>query len=243
MPYTFNGTTQYLTISLASVTATPLTMACWFLDTGVAAGVALMSIGDTAADTEEFRLGVDGSHVIALTRHTSASSATTTATYTPGTWNHACAVFNSATDRRAFLNGANKVTEATSRTPVSLDTTRIGARGMLTLSAFYTGHIAHAAIWNATLTDAEVLALAKGFPAMRVRRDVLFNYWPLYGGDPVPDASGSGYSLSLVASPTVATVQPPVASPFAFTSYLPGGAAPAAGGGTGGSRMLMGLGA
>ncbi len=39
------------------------------------------------------------------------------------------------------------------------------------------GNIAHAAIWNVALTDAEVLELANGIIPTRIRPQSLISYW------------------------------------------------------------------
>lgn len=245
MPYTCNGTSSYLNVASTPVSAVPLTLACWFRTgtTGVQRG--LVSIGDTAGDADEFLLSVSATETVqALTRRSSSASAESTTGLSVDTWHHGCAVFNSATDRRAFIDGGSKGTEATSKTPVGLDTISVGRRARLSSGAFFDGDIAHVAIWNATLLDGEVAALAKGFPVMRMRRNSLLAYFPLFGGSPSPDLTGGGYSLTLVDSPTVLTSQPPrIASPYAFASYLAGGATPpAGGGGSSHYRMLMGIG-
>lgn len=68
-------------------------------------------------------------------------------------------------------------------------------------SAFFLdARVAEAAIWNAGLTAAEILSLAKGVSPGMVRRNSLRNYWPLNG------LNSSEADLAGIASPQPATV-------------------------------------
>lgn len=185
MARSFSGVNQSLDSAdgTTQITATPLTMACWF-NTSVASTLqALMHIGlATGGGTASyFGLEVNNSdQVIASARAGSTTnSAVTSTTYSTNTWSHACGVFASATDRRAFLNGGGKGTNATSRTPTSLSRYIIGLRN--DNGGDLTGLIAEACIWSAALDDSEVAALAAGYRPDLIRPGSVVEYWSIFG--------------------------------------------------------------
>lgn len=222
----FNGTTGYASNATTPVTAIPLTLAAWFKTDDDTRQQSILTIGDTASTVEEFDLACDGSAVgdpvQANTRHTTTSTATTSSGFTAGVWAHACAVFTSATSRAAFINGSSKGTNATSKTPTSLDTIRIGALARSAPDNFFDGSIADAAIWSASLTDAEVAALARGVSPLRIRPLSLVFYAPLLGlGSPEPDYTSGQRVLTLTGSPAAATAPIWRQPPFSFDLTAP----------------------
>lgn len=207
-----------LSHAAAVLTAVPFTMACWFKVSSVT-GInnSLMSLDDNSAagaGTHTFLMDITQSPTARVRARTASSAgssfALSTANVTTGVWQHACGVFAGVADRRAFLNGANKGTETTSRTPsaAAIIRTRIG---LLCQSANpMAGDIAEAAIWNVALSDAEVALLATGVGPYAVQRANLVAYWPLLGAEsPEPDVVGT-FAMSLVGSP------PQAAHPFVF---------------------------
>ena len=66
------------------------------------------------------------------------------------------------------------------------------------------GRLAEIAIWNAALTDDEVLSLSKGVSPLRVDPQNLVAYWPLYGnGSPEPNyvRNSTDLALTLINAP------------------------------------------
>jgi hypothetical protein len=100
-------------------------------------------------------------------------------TYTPGTWQHACGVFTSATSRACFLNGGNKGTSATNVTQSALDRLCISGLKDASESDYFDGRIAEVAVWSAALTDTEVAALGAGASPLGIRPVSLEFYLPL----------------------------------------------------------------
>jgi hypothetical protein len=70
------------------------------------------------------------------------------------------------------------------------------------------GRIAHLAVWDKALTDAEVLTLSNGFSPLGIQRNNLIAYWPLNGQGPEPDIIGKK-NLTIVGAPTVVN-EPPI---------------------------------
>lgn len=208
MARSFNGTTQYLSNAGAVLTAPPITMACWFKSTSDSAAQTLISLGVAGSQDNRFTLQVSGNvagdPIRALTRDTGNGIATSSTGYATNVWQHACAVFASSTDRRAYVNGGSEGTNTTSRTPSGVSSTYLGAQQDVSATNFIVGVVAEAAIWNVALNTSEIAALAAGVSPLRIRSGNLKAYWPVYGvGSPEPDYVG-GFSATLNAAPTQA---------------------------------------
>ncbi len=221
----FNGSSDRLEADTAALTVEPLTFACWFNTDSNTVEEILMYIGDKdSADLNYWALllkgDTAGDPVRAKAASGSASSAASTSTgFSTATWQHACAVFASATDRRAFINGGSKGTNATSRTPgATPDRTSIGRYGDSTPSNYYDGRIAEAAIWNVALTDNEVQMLAQGVSPLFVRTASLVSYWPIGRGS--PENSFGGDVLALTVTGAVVYDHAPVSPMFGFNRFV-----------------------
>ena len=188
MAYDFNGSTQRLTISAATATAAPLTMACWFNADNTSAFGMLMNIASQGSVNSRYRLEVRGDvagdpvRVLIDDNVGVIASADTTSGYGTNTWNHACAVFASNSSRSVLLNAGSKGTNTTSANPTAahFDRLTIGSQHFSTIiNAWFDGRIAEAGVWNAALTDAEIASLAKGMTCDKVRPQSLVFYAPL----------------------------------------------------------------
>src|SRR3990172_9389244 len=212
------ASSQYLSNASAVLTTTPITMACWFYSLDITAEYTLISIGVSGSGDNRHGLfisgNVAGDPVRAITRTTATGIAASTTGYSANVWQHACAVFVSATVRRAYVNGGSEGTNATSRAPTGMNNTLIGAVQGVALSTFMSGRIAEAGIWNVQLNASEIAALAKGVSPLRIRPNALKAYWPLFGvGSPEPDYSNGGFHMTLNAAP-VQAAHAPVMPPF-----------------------------
>ena len=172
MALSLNGT-SYIESTSTPVTTFPFTMACWFNPANDTAGGTLMSLG-VANGVDRFQMvnrGDLAGDFIAISSLVGAADGTATSTigYTANTWHHATAVCTSITGRSIFLNGGGKATNTTSSNPAGINNILLGSRWSTSRGFFFNGRIAEAAIWNAALTDDEVLSLSKGFAPYLIR--------------------------------------------------------------------------
>lgn len=179
------STSNFLRLSSALVTTTPLSISAWAV-TSITTGSQTIA-GVYSPSTGWFNLFVSTASVAVSTATPTASTALTTTAITANVWFHACGVWASATDRRAFLNGGGKGTNAISRIPTGLDRVSMGILDGTAVSSPWapagTGLIAEVGIWNTTLSDADVARLATGISCLAVQREFLVGHWPLlYGG-------------------------------------------------------------
>jgi len=184
MAYLFDDAkSEYLVRNEAVVNAVPFAMVCWFNSDNINADQILMAIAASANDLDSFDLRIRGAEdgdPVAAAVHSNAGAwdiAESSSGYSADTWHHACGLFVSGTDRRIFLDGDNKGTNAEPNTPtaVNLDRTSIGALIRATPAAYMSGIIAEAAIYDLTTwpgaTDSDkadafekiLPSLAKGF--------------------------------------------------------------------------------
>lgn len=179
MAFSLNGF-SYIEATSTPVTTFPFTMSCWFNSPNVIAGGTLMSLG-VANGVDRFQMVIRGDlegDFIAISSLVGGvdQPATSTIGYTANTWHHATAVCTSITGRSIFLNGGGKGTNATSSNPAGINNIMLGSRWSTSRGFFFNGRIAEAGIWNAALTDDEVISLSKGFAPYLVRPSSLKFY-------------------------------------------------------------------
>lgn len=197
---------QYLAVSSAPVTTTPLTMACWVKLSDVPSDVdhmifMMLSSGTTAnyfalygdKDADEMRARLDSG--------TQASQwAAASAAVSSGVWQHYCGVFVGASERHAYLNGTNKGSSTGGPcAPTGINEFAIGARYAPADCCYLAGAVGEATIWNAALSDAEVLSLAEGWSSRFIRPGNIKARWDFFEND--KDSVG-GYHLTDYNGPT-----------------------------------------
>jgi hypothetical protein len=180
MAYEFNGTSQYLDTQSSPISGYPLTM--FFRGTGRTQGRAGMVVTvNSGANPDRHQVSYSSGGVIAAAsvvdpNSGAANTSTGVATNTPFA---ALGVYSSSTSRTAYLNGGEKVSNATNLTPTGFNAIGIAARFASSWGSFFDGRMSDVAIWNDALTDDEAVSLAKGFKAYRIRPQSLVFYAPL----------------------------------------------------------------
>jgi hypothetical protein len=203
-----DGSSQYLGVASAVVTAPPLTISAWFNSDDVTATQGILSICDASSTVIMWRLiaagAAAGDNVKFVARDAAATgTAAATGAFTAGTWYHACGIEYATNSRAAFYNGGGKGTNVTNVAVSGVDRTGIGALYDLSPSNYMSGLIAEVTVWKAALTDREVKLLALGVPPWLIRRGSIAAYWPLqrqWFQD--RDIGGRGYNMSPVNAPT-----------------------------------------
>lgn len=214
---------EYLQIEQAVLSGVPLAFVCRFNINDESISHALVGICDKAEPNEYFLLMVQSSGasstVLVAARSTGASDwAVTTSGYTENTWHHAAGIFVSATDRRAFIDGGSKGTNATDITPTGLDRLFIGMTRDNTPAIPASGMIAEVAIYDLSAwpgaTDSDkadnfekvlpslVHYTPAAYPLGRVA------YWDL-----IRDLNDKVGGYNLTASGTVVAAHPNIIQP------------------------------
>lgn len=208
-----DASSQYLSGSLTQ--ALPLTMACWFYPTRTDANGIVMSLSK-AGGTERLYLtwAPTNTRVEAGAINSGGSSGSALYTLTPAsyvnTWALLVGRFESTTSRYVSINTS---TPAQNITTISAapDTAVIAARiSAGSYGAYFDGYVANAAVWNVSLSTADIVNLYNsgiGADPRSVRPDALVAYWPLVNGDGDQDYWGNAH-LTASGSPTYAQHPP-----------------------------------
>ena len=137
-------------------------------------------------------------------------------------WIMVTGVFGASNSRKLYVNGGLVDTDVTNITVTPPNRLYVGENGTVT-HVYFTGKIAHAAVWDVALTDNEIqyglynqLTAAKrsGGSPLRVRPESLMGYWPIHGmQDPEPNIAGNSIGSFTVNGPPAASGGPPVPAP------------------------------
>ncbi len=213
-----DAASEYLQVDSATLTAEPISIHAVFYADAVTRDQALFWLGDKDVTNHWWVFGVNsGDAIFAETTGVGGSANATSSTMiSVNTWHSGTAVFAAINDRRAFLDGAGKGIQGSTRTSQNADRTAIGAYRDSSPRDFWSGRIACVCMWNITLSDAEVLNAHNSLAPWTVRRDALKGLWiPYTAAGPTPDLSGNGVNLSHFNTPAVAD-HAPLAPPFGF---------------------------
>lgn len=200
MSRVFDGIDDYLQRA-ASFGASPVSYAVWYkLGTDTTPDSALIMDGKAGLAIDNNRLTLipsGGSPVTARSTNSAGTSAlaqSTAGAQENTNWHLAIGVHTSATSRAAYFDGANKGTNATNIAVTGQDTFRVGRR--LDDTSPFDGKIAHVAVWDTTLSDANAVALGGGDNPTTVATANLIAYWPLTGASLTDVVSGFVLSAS-----------------------------------------------
>lgn len=176
-----DASSQTLTASQTTMTAVPLTLACWANPDDLKIAMTAMSVY-AAATNNWFRLlmagTIGGDPVQAQTRNLgTVVQAQSSAGWSGSSgWAHIAGVFSAVDSRVAYYNGGNSGTESTSVTPAGIDTIAIGIIRPGTFTSYWSGQLAECAVWTAALDASEIAALAKGWKPDAIRPSALVFY-------------------------------------------------------------------
>jgi len=175
----FDGSTGLLRVASTPLTAVPLSMAAFFKSDATSDMTLFGLFSASNSEYIELGLGVDGK-VQAHARSTAAglNYPVTSTSYGTSGYQHACGVWSAINARAVYLDGGGKGTDSASVTPTGIDRMALGATDRPLTANFFNGRLYNVAIWSVALDDAEVVALAKGYSPLRVRRTALVFFRP-----------------------------------------------------------------
>lgn len=209
MSYLLDGIDDHLLRNETPLGDEPLTLHLFFKSTSASLAQMLIDLGAAGTLNNSWAMliagNLAGDPVQVQTRDTAGSFAATTAPYAANAWQSATGVYVSDTDRRAFINGGGKGTNAVARAVAAAITQiRLGL-GTTGLSPFV-GRLAEVSIFNVALSDADVALLAAGRSPMALATPPI-RYWRLK--DTLLDINGVN-ALTAVNGATLDAADNPV---------------------------------
>jgi hypothetical protein len=177
---------QSLNTTSSPVSGVPVTLACWVkCDTLPSVQTCIFGIGvNTTTNTTYITLELGTTNrPQAIHRNGGAqgTASPSTGSITAGQWFHVCGVFETNSLRTLYWNGVAAPANTTIVTPFTATRIQIARRPNTnaTGASFLTGNVAETAVWNDTLTAAEIASLAKGMTCDKIRPQNLAFYAPL----------------------------------------------------------------
>lgn len=161
-----DAATEYLELGQAVLTDEPISQLAWINLDALPDDAAIISLNRGVGGHRFFDLRIasaDSTVRAAAQALAGQSQASSTAAIGLGAWHHICAVFAADNDRRAYLDGGNKGTEATARAVDNIAFTNIGRNRQR--GDYVSGIVAEAVILRIAVTDYQVWLHAQGVPA------------------------------------------------------------------------------
>jgi len=209
------ASSQYLLTDPGPLAGTPSTLAVWFRRVSSPGAVQFLMAANSTSEASGLELRLTSTYAVeAISVKTGTPVGSVTAgTAASGTWALACGVFVNANSRTAYLNAVAATANTVNSVVPTLNTTSLGInyRSGSAGTGYLDGELAHAAIWNAALTQADIDRLYNGgigVDPRSVRPDALVAYWPLLENDGDRDWWGQ-FNLTANNTPTYAQ-HPPV---------------------------------
>lgn len=156
----------------------PFTLAFWFYPTNLSGAQDIFHVAATAADNS-YWVGLNSTSLQVQTWNGVAATTLNQSGIVVNRWNHGVGRFVSNTSRAIHLNGSPQTLGTTNSNQTSqvLDKFILGQANFS--GRFFNGYIAHAALWDANLQNADVALLGRGVSPLAVRRQNLAVYFAL----------------------------------------------------------------
>lgn len=201
--------------TITSGTSQRVTMALWFKASSLPADArALASIYNSSGAAHYLMHWLRGDHTPKAPAFRGSGSASGEAEFgsapSTGAWHCVVGTINGATGvMTVVLDSGTKVSATVSPDAVGINTCAIGA---FNDSYYFDGLIAHVAIWDIVLADADQSSLASGTAPSSIQSANLIHYWPFTEdhGSTEPDHGTGNSTLTLTNSPTYSTDNPSV---------------------------------
>ena len=180
----FVTATNYFAAAITgwATNGTPISMSAWCYADSTPAVMGILKLDATATGDGQTLQTIGGAlgNIIAMSIDQSVSSnaAQAPGSFSTGSFFHTGLVMYSAAERTAFLQGA-KTHQVTGVFPTGFDRMLIS---FSTIGTAWDGRLASLAVWDASLTDEEMISMSKGFSPRRVRPQSLRMYIPLIRG-------------------------------------------------------------
>jgi len=213
MSLLLNGVDQFIETASAVITTYPATFCGWIRIANQSANHQIVGVFNGGSTSEWLMLEAQGLTagfpIDAFSRAGGTEHARTTTGYSIDTWHSVVGVFNSSTDRRAYIDGGSVGQNTDNQTPNDFTRTTIGATGDSSRSSFVDGLLSHIAIFDIAFSAQNISDFASGIlPNELGIADInLRTYLPLVAD--IVDDQGN-FTFSATGSPGFSALEPPV---------------------------------
>lgn len=153
----YNGTDQYFSADVASVTDTPITMIAWINPDSIYSYRQFLQLSDKDVGTEWFTLAQSTSNTVWFWPRCSTTSSgartESSETISAGSWYQVTGIGASSTSHEARVNNSGSETTTTECTPADIDRTTIGRDGDSSPGSYFEGFLSHIKIYNTVKSD------------------------------------------------------------------------------------------
>ena len=177
----FDGTDDYVQAD-NEITAYPFTLECWVRPETTGVTHSLVTINDSTTSSIYYGIYFTGSRFGIQARNTTVRGNTTTNTFTTNVWYHVAGVFNSATDRKLYVNGVEQVTgtDSVNFSNTANNKVLLGVVRIVSPTSYLNGQLSDVRIWNTARTQQQI---ADNYQKRLIGNESgLVGYWKLDKG-------------------------------------------------------------
>lgn len=208
----FATTADKLTAASPAITASPLSMSCWYNATSLASNPLMVTLGVSGSAFNRYSLGCEFNGTKASSAQTAGGAAVvqalTSTTIATGAWHSFSGSWTSNIARAAYLDGGGKGTNTSNQGPAGVNQMFVSGRPSDGSGAMV-GKLAHVALWSRILGDIEHLYLGSGGHVRALSPDLYYrlnqNASPEVADVGTFNLTVTGTTFSNADSPVVAT--------------------------------------
>jgi len=155
-----DGSNEYLKTSTVPLTTLPLSLSVWVRSDKANSEQCILGLFDSSVSGNWLSIETDSANKVRAWHRFEASISgrvSSANTYTLNKWHHVVGVFNNNSLRSIYFDGLDIASNTSTEGGVVADELGIGARRDSSPSAYLSGNVSNACVYNRALSDAEVL--------------------------------------------------------------------------------------
>ncbi len=154
----FDGSNDIVTASQNTITNYPFTLSIWAKPSSISSQQYAISYALNSSNVVFYAIGLNGDKAYIYSRSSTPEegSATGAISLKNDKWVHLVGIFNSATDKRVYVDGVQHALLSTSIPFVSANTAGFGVLARSSQFGYWNGLLDDARVYNRALTDSEI---------------------------------------------------------------------------------------
>jgi len=207
----FFASNEFYSLGSAISSNAKLYVSVWYKSNDLSSTNTVFSLSSTSSTQRKMHCALESDGIRTIVKDGAGSSeAVSSISPTENVWQHALFGIDSSTSRFVWLNGGNKGSNTTSRSPSSPNITAIGMERDQSPSNPMEGIEAELVIWEGvSLLDNHAKHLASGFSPWKIfPANILAFYHMFTNGTTLFDYSGNGNNMTKSGTPDQADHAP-----------------------------------